>query len=108
MIVDDGMLEPLRAATGVDDASALVDAALRYYAAALAEDPGHPSRRLGDEMRDAERTRVSRSTPSARAEAALALGEEQLRLAARTAGVSCAEARRRHEEEKQRTRRKAR
>lgn len=106
--VDEGLVTRIRKATGLASKRSIVDAALRYYAAALEEEPGTATRALGDDMRETRSAREQRDSPSARAERALALGAEQLRLAAAHAGISLADARERHEADKQRTRRKAR
>jgi Arc/MetJ family transcription regulator len=105
--VDEALIIRIRKATGLASKRSVVDAALRSYAAALEEEPGPASRALGGEMRRTEQARVLRSNASARVEAALKLGEEQLRLAAQHASITQTEARERHEVEKDRTRRKA-
>ncbi len=106
--VDEVVVTRIRRATGLASKRSIVDAALRYYAAALEEEPGAATRALGEDMREARSARVLRESPSARAERALELGVEQLRIAASQAGISLADARERHEAEKHRTRRKAR
>ncbi len=106
--VDELVVTRIRKATGIASKRSIVDAALRFYAAALEEEPGPSKRELGDDMRETLRARELRDSPSARVERALALGTEQLRISAQQAGVSVAEARERHEVEKDRTRRKAR
>ncbi len=106
--VDELVVTRIRKATGLASKRSIVDAALRFYAAALDEESGPRTRELGDDMRDTQRARVLRETPSARVEHALALGAEQLSVAARQAGISVAEARERHEAAKDRTRRKSR
>lgn len=105
--VDEELVTQIRRATGLASKRSIVDAALRHYVAALAEDPEPATRALGEEMRDDRTKRVLGESPSARIEGALALGEEQLRLAARRAGITDLEARQLHELGKDRTRRRA-
>jgi Arc/MetJ family transcription regulator len=104
--LDEALVVRIRMATGLASKREIVAAALRYYAAALEEDPGARGEALGQEMRADVRARALARSPEERVAEALALGDQQIRLAARRSGIGLTEARRRHEAEVDATRRR--
>ncbi len=91
-MIDSDLIRSLRRATGLATMREIVDAALRFYLAALQEDDVVPTRKLADALRAERRAQDAELSPSQRVEEALALGDALFEQMARTQGITYEEA----------------